>query len=72
MCDALASRIRLALASGSVDDVRITLGLRDKESRRAAILATKLRLTMQSRYTPKASATAAARATGLRPWEKPA
>jgi hypothetical protein len=33
-------------------------------------LATKMRLTQQSRYTPQASATAARRAAGARPWEQ--
>jgi hypothetical protein len=72
MCDTLASRLRHVLAGGTIDDVRLVLGLRDKESRRAALLATKLRLTQQSRYTPQSAATADTRATGRRPWDKPA
>lgn len=44
--------------------------MRDTETRAAAALATKLRMTNQSRYTPQAAATAAKNAaTGKRPWE---
>lgn len=43
---------------------------RDRETRGALTLATKLRLTNQSRYTPQAAATAARHATkGNKPWE---
>jgi hypothetical protein len=43
---------------------------RDVEDRAAVTLAMKLRLTNQSRQTPKATATAARHAAkGLRPWE---
>lgn len=42
--------------------------LRDRESRAIATLSTKLRLTNQARYTPKAAGTAAKRA-GPAPWE---
>jgi hypothetical protein len=42
--------------------------LRDRESRAIATLSTKLRLTNQSRYTPKAAATASRR-TSPAPWE---
>lgn len=44
--------------------------MRDVETRAAAALATKLRLTNQSRYTPQAAATAARNATkGSKPWD---
>lgn len=44
--------------------------MRDRETKAAADLATKLRLTNQSRYTPKAAATAAKNAsTQRKPWE---
>lgn len=44
--------------------------MRDRESKAAADLATKLRLTNQSRYTPKAAATAAKQAgASKKPWE---
>lgn len=46
------------------------LRMRDRETKAAASLATKLRLTNQSRYTPQAAATAAKHAAkGFRPWE---
>lgn len=44
--------------------------MRDRETKAAADLATKLRLTNQSRYTPKAAATASKGAsTSRKPWE---
>jgi hypothetical protein len=44
--------------------------LRERESRAIASLSTKLRLTNQSRYTPKAANTAAGRRQGgPAPWE---
>lgn len=46
------------------------LKMRELETRAAACMATKLRLTNQSRYTPQAAATAAKNfAAGSRPWE---
>lgn len=46
------------------------LRMREMETRAAASLATKLRLTNQSRYTPQAAATAAKNAArGFKPWE---
>lgn len=46
------------------------LKMRDLETRAAAGIATKLRLTNQSRYTPQAAATAArSAAKGARPWD---
>ena len=46
------------------------LKMREAETRAAASLATKLRLTNQSRYTPQAAATASKHAArGLKPWE---
>lgn len=46
------------------------LKMREAETRAAASLATKLRLTNQSRYTPQAAATASKHAArGMRPWE---
>jgi hypothetical protein len=47
------------------------LRLRDSEARAAASLATKLRLTNQSRYERKTAATAAHNAEkGFRPWDE--
>lgn len=67
MCDRLAGLIDTALLEGkpTVGDLLLA---RDRESRRAANLATKLRLTQQSRYTPQAAATADRKAGGKRPW----
>lgn len=46
------------------------LKMRDLETRAAAQIATKLRLTNQARYTPQAAATAVKHAArGLMPWE---
>lgn len=46
------------------------LKMRESETRAAASLATKLRLTNQSRYTPQAAATASKHAArGAKPWE---
>ena len=39
-------------------------------SNRMAMLAVKLRMTNQSRYTPDAASTANKKATPLRPWER--
>src|SRR5688572_4352984 len=73
MCDRLARLLDRALeASGEpvdAESVRLPsvpdlLLARDRESRRAANLATKLRLTQQSRYTPQAAATADRKAAG--------
>ncbi len=45
------------------------LQLRARETRSAADLMTKLRMTSQSRYTPQAAGTAAKKAGCKRPWE---
>lgn len=44
--------------------------MRDMEAKRAVSIATKLRLTQQSRYTPQAAATATKKAGGERPWAR--
>ena len=43
--------------------------MQERQARVMASLATKLRLTQQSRYTPSAAATAAKTVRGARPWE---
>lgn len=43
--------------------------IRDMEAKRAVSIATKLRMTQQSRYTPQAAATANKKAGNARPWE---
>jgi hypothetical protein len=45
------------------------LKMRDLETRAACTIATKLRLTNQSRYTPMAAATAAKHVAKSKPWE---
>ena len=70
MCNALELQVRKALEAGEPDWIEKILKLRDKEARRAADLATKLRLTQQSRYTPQAAATASKRsAHASKPWD---
>lgn len=70
MCDLLDRRVRDAMEADDDDEtVKRLLDMRDKESRRATTIATKLRLTQQSRYTPQAAATADKRASGRRPWQ---
>lgn len=44
--------------------------LRDREVHSLAHLATKLRLTQQSRYGARAAETASRKTTGPRPWER--
>lgn len=58
MCDQLAAEVEVAMAGGEGKDVKTLLQLRDMESRRLTSIGTKLRITNQSRYTPKAAATA--------------
>lgn len=67
-CDLLARWVdkRMAAEANDLDKV---IRMRDLESKRAMSLATKLRLTQQSRYTPQAAATAAGKAGKARPWE---
>jgi hypothetical protein len=45
------------------------LSMRDRETKAVADKATKLRLTNQSRYTPRAASTAAQTAGPPRPWD---
>lgn len=72
MLNDLEHRIRRALGNGEDPmlgpEIDKLTRLRDRESKRAIMLATKLRLTQQSRYTPQAAATANKR-VGARLWE---
>ena len=43
--------------------------MQERQARVMASIATKLRLTNQSRYTPMAAATATKKVRGARPWE---
>lgn len=65
-CDQLAAKIE---AAEDIAGARVLYDMRDKESRRMTSLATKLRLTNQSRYTPKAAATAAKHGAGGKVWQ---
>jgi hypothetical protein len=69
VCDRLAGSIERVLDEDSDADLGDLLAWRDRESRRLANLATKLRLTQQSRYTPQSAATADKKAKGARPWQ---
>lgn len=66
MCDRLCTQIEVAIAEGQLPDK--VMKLRDMESKRLLSIGTKLRLTQQSRYTPKAASTANAKAGAGRPW----
>lgn len=68
-CDLLARLVHAALASGDADIIKAQMDRRDKEARRAASLATKLRLTQQSRYGARSADRADQRAGGHRPWQ---
>lgn len=68
MCDTLALMVEAAVAGGDPGELKLSIELRDKESRRLTTLGTKLRLTQQSRYTPQASSTAHKKAGNERPW----
>src|SRR6185369_7957874 len=46
------------------------LKARGDETRHFSLIATRLRLTNQSRYTPKAAATASRNSAAVRPWEQ--
>jgi hypothetical protein len=64
MCDRLSLMLETA-----TDDLKSLLDMRDKESRRLATLACKLRLTQQSRYTPQSAATATKPASAASVWQ---
>ena len=69
MCRLLAVQIEAAIAGGDAGVLKALLDMRDKESRRMASLATKLRITNQSRYTPQSAATAAKKGGGGKVWQ---
>jgi hypothetical protein len=72
MCDVLAARLSAVLADPDADQraLRAAHEMRDREAKRAVMLATRLRLTPQSRYTPHGAASAANKpgAGSPRPW----
>jgi hypothetical protein len=69
MADLLDKQVKTAIAGGEPAEIKAMLQLRDMESKRVLSIATKLRLTNQSRYTPQAAATASKKASGARPWQ---
>ncbi len=56
-------------AEVSLKDLDCLLKMRDRETKAMADKATKLRLTNQSRYTPKAAATASKNVGANKPWQ---
>lgn len=64
MCNTLALQVEAAIAEGDAGSLKGILDMRDKESKRLVSIGTKLRLTQQSRYTPKAADTANRRSGG--------
>ena len=69
MCRLLALQVEAAIAGGDAGELKAILDIRDKESRRMTSIATKLRLTNQSRYTPQSAATAAKKGGGGKVWQ---
>lgn len=69
MCDTLATVVADTIKRGDPDEIKSVLDIRDKESRRSVSLATKLRLTPQSKYGPRAADTADRKVAGKRPWQ---
>jgi hypothetical protein len=49
---------------------KLYLKMRGEETGRGSLIATRLRLTNQSRYTPQAAATAGRNQAKVRPWEE--
>lgn len=69
MGNRLALEIEATLAGTADHSLKDLLKMRDTEAKRATSIATKLRLTQQSRYTPQAAATAERKAgSGAKPW----
>lgn len=67
--DKIAVRIDKHISTASAETLQTLMGLRDKESRRAVALATKLRMTSQSRYDKGVAASLAKQAgRGAKPW----
>jgi hypothetical protein len=65
MCDKLAEM----LVTLNPDTMKSLLDMRDKESRRLATIACKLRLTQQSRYTPQSANTASKAKSPGKVWQ---
>jgi hypothetical protein len=69
MGNRLALEIEATLAGTADHSLKDLLRMRDMEAKRATSIATKLRLTQQSRYTPQAAATADKNNSGGKPWQ---
>lgn len=69
MCDHLSTVVKGVFRGGDIDEMKKALDMRDKEARRAASLATKMRLTQQSRYGARSAERADRQASGKRPWQ---
>lgn len=70
MADWLEGQVRDSMNAGDGNALKTFMQMRDMESKRVASMATKLRLTQQSRYTPKAADTANNKAAaGGKPWQ---
>lgn len=69
-CRQLNKQVDDAVRSKDLPVMKELLKLRDRESKRGTTLATKLRLTQQSKYTKGSAATAANKGgVGGAPWE---
>lgn len=68
-CRVLAAKVDRLMAKGKMKELRQLLEMRDRESKRLTSIATKLRITNQSRYTPLSAATAARKGNGGKVWE---
>lgn len=69
LVDALDLMVKAALAGGEMGDLDKAVRLRDLERKSVASLATKLRLTPQSRWQPKSADAQNRKAGSARPWE---
>lgn len=70
MADWLEVQVQAAMVGDAGGSLKSFMQMRDMESKRVASLATKLRLTQQSRYTPAAAATADKKSgDGTKPWQ---
>ncbi|HUX23214.1 MAG TPA: hypothetical protein VMV87_01230 [Burkholderiales bacterium] len=70
MTDWMETQVQAAMVGADGAALGSFMKLRDMESKRVASMATKLRLTQQSRYTPAAAATADKKAgSGGKPWQ---
>ena len=69
MCRALALQVEGLMAGDEDGNLEKVLRLRDMESKRLTSIATKLRITNQSRYNPLSANTAAKKGGGGGVWQ---